>query len=207
MKIAKRSACLLLAGALCLGLAACGREEGASSQLDGSSLAEVTPTPTPTPTPEPESSSFAPAPDLIPPASSSGEEDAFEALFSQNAIDKAYDADYAQATSFSLMLQACDTAARRWKDMADTAYAAALEVCGDDRAAELREEQEKWRAISENRIARIRDEAEDTNEGTLSAAREIVLLYRDRAKALCQEVYQATGALPDFPDTDQGAQG
>lgn len=205
MTTLKKWLCLALALTLALSLSACEKEEKPSSQVEESSLVSSEPAPTPEPTPQPESSAFVPAPDLIPPES--GETGDFEALFSQNSIDRQYDADYGAASSASLMLRACDSAARRWKDMADSAYEAALAVLDSDGRAALREEQEKWRDDVETEITILRETSGEDSEGVLTAARGTVLLYRQRAMDLCRVVYDATGSLPEFPEITGQAQG
>ena len=146
-----------------------------------------------------------PFPHIIPPDPETAskierEPDSFEARFSQNPIDKAYDEEYRQAMSFSMIRQACDTAARRWKAMVEASYNQALAVTTDTgKIAKLKEEQANWEEICENRVQIIREEAPEPNEGLLTAAREIVLLYRDRATELCRVYFDATGELPEFP--------
>ena len=202
----KRLLCALLALLLCLGmLAACEGQPKPAPTPEPTVAPTPNPEPTAAPTPEPEATPFIPSSDIIPtdpevetqlirdPAS-------FEAVFSQNPIDKQYDQDYSQAVSFSMIRMACDSAAKRWKTMVETTYQADLELITDTgENATLREEQAEWEEICENRIQIIRDEADDSNEVLLSAARAIVLVYRDRAKELCQIYFDATGALPEFP--------
>ncbi|WP_369298522.1 hypothetical protein [uncultured Neglectibacter sp.] len=200
MKILKNllSRSILLCLALCLvaGFAACQQqnEDNTSTSLppeENSSAVSATP--------EPESSHFVPAPDLI--STPSGiEEGTFEYAFSQNPIDKKYDADYSLASSLSMMRQACNQAARNWKNMVDVAYAAALEVTPEDDQSALVQQQTEWEMDLDSRIEEIREEAGDSNEGILTSARQVVLLYRDRAMTLCRIKYEADGALPDFPD-------
>ena len=131
----KRILCTVLAGLLCLSLlAGCQQnppEPAPTPVPSAAPTAEPTLEPAPTPIPTP----FVPAEDLIPtptPAPESTEpapdDGGFEEAFSQNPIDKAYDEDYRRAMSFSMMRQACDTAARRWREMADIAY----EVTAED---------------------------------------------------------------------------
>ena len=47
----------------------------------------------------------------------------------------------------------------------------------------------------------------ENSEDGLASAEAVMNHYRDRAKALCQTVYQATGNMPEFPSTDEEAQG
>lgn len=199
MKLLKKLLCAGLCLALTAGLAACEKEEepssSSSSQPESSA---VSPAPS---EPEPESSRFVPAPDLIP-NSGVEEDDPFELVFSQNPIDKKYDADYSVASSFSLMHRACDDAADAWKRMVKTAFQSALEVTAESDREALRAEQNDWEEELSDRLRAIREDAGDGNEGILTAARETVLVYRDRVKALCRIKFEGDGSLPDFPDPD-----
>ena len=40
----------------------------------------------------------------------------------------------------------------------------------------------------------------------MAAASAVVDFYKERAKSLCQSIYNATGALPQFPNTSGEAQ-
>lgn len=194
MKILKKFLLLALCPALLFGLAACtGGPEQVSSDLPESSLAPVSSEP------PAESAWFVPAKDLIPDSPEEGAE-GFEADFSQNPIDKAYDESYAQAMSFSAMRQACDEAAQRWRDMVDLSYDAALELLSGEEREALRDEQSLWLSEIEGRVKKIWEEAGDHNEGILNASKEIVLTYRQRAMELCRVKYEQDGTLPDFPE-------
>ncbi len=200
--------CALLALSLCLGLGAC-QEQPKPAPSSSSSEAEATPTPTPapTPTPEPASSIFIPAPDLISldPETQTKiyqEPDSFEAQFSQNPIDKQYDEDYSRASSFSMILMACDDAARRWKTMTESAYQACLTVLEQAEQAALREQQAQRQLDLEAAVQVLRQGDDGTNESKVSIARQTVLLYRDWAKALCETYFNAAGKLPEFPDSE-----
>ncbi len=199
MKVFQKLLCAWLCLALAVFLAACDgkTETPSSSSLPESSAASSEPS-----VPEPESSRFVPADDLIP-SSAATEEDPFLLAFSQNPIDKQYDKDYSLATSFSMMRQTCDEAARRWKNMADIAYQAALQAAPEEDRAALEQEQDEWLNELDGRIESIRSEAGDSNEGILSSAKQVVLLYRERAMALCRVKYEADGSLPEFPDPAQ----
>ncbi len=65
--------------------------------------------------------------------------------------------------------------------------------------------EQDWDANLDGEIEKIRAEAEErgTNEASLSAAKEIVLLYRRRVMALCEVKFEAGGALPAFPEGDE----
>lgn len=198
MKNLRKYLCAGLCLALAATMAACSGETEktpSSSQAESSAVSVVSSEP------EPESSRFVPAPDLIPstPEASGVESDGFEDEFSQNPIDKKYDEDYSYATSFFMMQQACDEAAGQWEAMVDTAYNAALKAAPEEKRDALRQEQQQWQAELSNRIKNIRAEAGESNEGILTAAKQIVLVYRDRAKELCRIKYEADGELPPFP--------
>ena len=188
-------ACAGLCAAMVFSLAACADTENSSLV---SSQAPSTPSSSAPVSSAPESSEFVPAEDLIPSEEpTSGTED-FETAFSQNPIDQKYDDDYAIASSFSMMRQACDTAAKSWKNMIDTAFRAAMDNLSGEERTKLQDEQDLWAEELDGKIEQIRAEAPDTNEGVLDSSRQVVLLYRERAKALCKVVYDSTGELPAF---------
>ena len=192
---------LALGAALCLALCftACEETKETSTSVPEESSEVVSSEPESEPE---ESSHFVPAPDLIS-TPDDMEEGSFEALFSQNPIDKKYDSDYSMAMSFSTLRQACDTAARNWKNMVEIAYQAALEVTDEKEQSSLIQKQTEWEMALDGKIDRIREEADDTNDGTLASAKKIVLLYRERAMELCKIKFDADGTLPEFLDPEK----
>lgn len=152
-----------------------------------------------------ESSAFVPADDLISTVSDviEGNTEGFEYEFSQNPIDKQYDEDYSLATSFSMMRQACGDASKRWQNMIDIAYHAAVDALPENEQHTVIESHDKWREELDSKLDEIRDNAGDDNEGILAAEKEIVLLYREHAKELCKIKYDADGTLPDFPSGEE----
>ena len=42
----------------------------------------------------------------------------------------------------------------------------------------------------------------DNTDDPMAAAQQVVEYYRTRAKDLCQQVYQATAKMPEFPSVD-----
>lgn len=198
----------LLGAAMICAMAACETEQ--VSSLESSSQPSSAPSSSMAESSAPESSEFVPAEDLIPSeAPVSGAED-FQALFSQNPIDKQYDADYEVAASFAMMRQACDTAAKSWKNMIDVAYQSALEAASGEQRTRLQEEQSEWAQSIDEEIEQLRADAGDTNEGILESSRQIVLLYRQRAMELCRVKYDIDGELPPFesaPEDDGTPQG
>ena len=190
--------------ALCLAfsMAACEETEETSTSVPEESSEIVSSEPVSEPE---ESSHFVPAPDLIS-TPDNVEEGSFEDLFSQNPIDKKYDSDYSLAMSFSMLRQACDVAARNWKNMVDAAYQAAMEAIPESEQSTLKQEQNEWEMSLDAQIDAIREEAgEDDTNGVLSAAKQVVLLYRERAKELCRIKFEADGTMPEFIDPNQDA--
>lgn len=108
------------------------------------------------------------------------------------------------ASSSSLVLQAYDTAAGFWQDVIDTAYAQAEEALSTDEYAVVQQEQGDWEAALEPAVQEIRAQH---GEDEMAAASAVVDFYKERAKSLCQSIYNATGALPQFPNTSGEAQG
>ena len=168
------------------------KKAAAALQSEPSPTPEPTPAPTatPAPTPEPESSA-APA-------------EGFEAEFAANPIDQRLEEDLMMASSSSLVLQAYDTAAGFWQDVIDTAYAQAEEALSTDEYAVVQQEQGDWEAALEPAVQEIRAQH---GEDEMAAASAVVDFYKERAKSLCQSIYNATGALPQFPNTSGEAQG
>ena len=184
-----------LCAALLVGASACSQTEAdSSSQVSTPSVSvvesEPSPTPEPTPAPEPESSA-APA-------------EGFEAEFAANPIDQRLEEDLMMASSSSLVLQAYDTAAGFWQDVIDTAYAQAEEALSTDEYAVVQQEQGDWEAALEPAVQEIRAQH---GEDEMAAASAVVDFYKERAKSLCQSIYNTTGALPQFPNTSGEAQG
>ena len=193
---------VLLCLALCLAICLIGCEE--TKETNTSIPEESSEIVSSEPESEPEDSShFVPMPDLISTPDNIAE-GSFEDLFSQNPIDKKYDSDYSFATSFSTMRQACDVAARNWKNMVDVAYQAAMEVTPEEEQGALKQEQTQWEINLETEIEDIRAEAGDTNDGILASSKEVVLLYRSRAMELCKIKFDADGTLPEFLDPNSG---
>lgn len=200
----KKIILLCLAVCLCFCLIGCEETEDVSTSVPEESSEFVSSEPAPESEPAEESSHFVPAPDLISNPDNI-EEGSFEDLFSQNPIDKKYDSDYSMAMSFSMMRQACDVAARNWKNMVDAAYQAAMAATPESGKIALQKDQTDWEIALDGRIDAIREKADDSNDGILASSKEIVLLYRDRAKELCKIKFDADGTLPEFIDPNEGS--
>jgi hypothetical protein len=203
MKPLFRMMCLALCAGLLLTAGACAQtQEESSSQISTPSVSvvenEPTPTPTPTPTPSPTPTV---EPTQEPTPAPAGD---FEAAFEENPIDAALEEDMMYATSTSLISRAYDNAANRWLKVIDTACATGEATLPKDVLTQFLEEQAAWEASLDSDIQAIRDE---NSEDGLASAEAVMNHYRDRAKALCQTVYEATGNMPEFPSTDDEAQG
>ncbi len=68
----------------------------------------------------------------------------------------------------------------------------------------LQAEQEAWEQGREASVQSLRTQNSDD---PLAAARAIAEFYRARGQELCKAIYDATGQLPAFPETDGGPQG
>ena len=201
MKPMVRLMCLTLCAGLLLTAGACAQtQEESSSQsfTSSASVVESQPTPAPTPTPSPSPTA---EPTQEPTPSPAGD---FEAAFADNPIDAALEEDMMYATSTSLIQRAYDSAAGRWQKLIDTACATGEATLPQDALTQFLEEQAAWEASLDSDIQAIRDE---NSEDGLASAEAVMNHYRDRAKALCQTVYEATGNMPEFPSTDEEAQG
>lgn len=205
MKLLKKWILPPLCGLLALSLWGCGGGALPSSSLPESSApASSGPVSSvlESSDPQTESSWFTPAADLIPDASPQGTGD-FEDVFSQNPIDKQYDADYGKALSFAMMMDACQTAQDRWKAMVDTALADAIAALPQEEGFALRAEQDRWEQNAEKQLDAQKEES--GNEAVLSAAKEAVLLYRQRAMELFRVRFDLDGTLPQFPEETSGS--
>lgn len=201
MKPLFRMMCLALCAGLLLTVGACAQTQGESSSQVSTpsvSVVENEPTPTPTPTPSPTPTV---EPTQEPTPSPAGD---FEAAFEENPIDAALEEDLMYATSSSLISRAYDNATSRWLKLIDTACASGEATLPKDALTQFQEEQAAWEASLDSEIQAIRDE---NSEDSLAAAQAVMNYYRDHAKALCQTVYEATGNMPEFPSTDEEAQG
>ena len=187
-----------LAGALALGLTACGEEQAVSSSAAPtpvSSAVEPTPTPELTPTPAPTPS---PTPAPTPEPESALPVGDFETEFAENPIDQQFQESMSLATSYTIMQQACDQAAASWQTMIDVAYDTAQRALSAEEWEQVQGEQAQWEAELDGKVDALRALSDDTPDGAISTAQEIVDLYRQRARALCQACYQVTGQMPDF---------
>ena len=132
---------------------------------------------------------------------SSGE---FDTAFEENPIDAKLEEDMANATSTNLILRAYDNGAKLWESLIDTAYGEAQSALTGDALTTLETEQQEWENGLDGAVQAIRDE---NSEDSIASAKAVMEYYRDRAKVLCQAVYEATGQLPQFPSTTGEAVG
>lgn len=219
--------CSIFCAFLLLGSAACSRqiaETPSSSQAQESVSSAPQETPTPAPTQEPDSTpSLSQAEDpnwsgsitsgeegtteYLPPIET--EDEQFQKAFAGNAIDSQFELEYSTSTSLTLMSQACNHAAERWKLMIDIVYQEVLELAGEDDRNSIKSAQEEWAAGVGGRLQEIRDAAQEASGGALEAARSTMLLYRERAVQLCELQYSLNGTLPDFTAElpEEGAKG
>ena len=206
MKPFIRLACLVLCAGLLLAASACSQQDSsqASTVSESSVESEATPTPEPTEAPTPEPSTPTPAPTPSPEPESSPAAGDFEAAFADNPIDAQLEEDLSFASSNALVQQAYSSAVDRWETLIQTAYAQAEEALSTDEYAVVQQEQGDWEAALEPAVQEIRAQH---GEDEMAAASAVVDFYKERAKSLCQSIYNATGALPQFPNTSGEAQG
>lgn len=209
MKPFIRLACLALCAGLLLAASACSRKEAPSSSQastvsESPVESEATPTPEPTEAPTPEPSTPTPAPTPSPEPESSPAAGDFEAAFADNPIDAQLEEDLSFASSNALVQQAYSSAVDRWETLIQTAYAQAEEDLSPEAFSTLQAEQEDWEQGREASVQSLRTQNSDD---PLAAARAIAEFYRARGQELCKAIYDATGQLPAFPETDGGPQG
>ena len=192
----RRAAAALLCLGLLAGAAGCQEKE---TPVSSAPQATATPTPEPTPPPTPEPT---PTPTPEPTATPATPAGGFEALFQENPIDSLFEESMSLATSFTTMEQACDTAAQRWQQVIDRAYQQAQGALSGEELTALEEEQSQWESSLDSQVEELRAQTGDSPDGAVTVARQIVELYRQRAKALCQTAYEATGEMPSFQSED-----
>lgn len=209
MKPFIRLACLALCAGLLLAASACSRKEAPSSSQastvsESSVESEATPTPEPTEAPTPEPSTPTPAPTPSPEPESSPAAGDFEAAFADNPIDAQLEEDLSFASSNVLIQQAYSSAVARWETLIQTAYAQAEEDLSPEGFSTLQAEQDAWEQGREASVQSLRTQ---NSEDPLAASQAITEFYRTRAQELCKAIYDATGQLPSFPETDGSPQG
>lgn len=206
MKPFIRLACLALCAGLLLAASACSPQDSsqASTVSESSVESEATPTPEPTEAPTPEPSTPTPAPTPSPEPESSPAAGDFEAAFADNPIDAQLEEDLSFSSSNVLIQQAYSSAVARWETLIQTAYAQAEEDLSPEAFSTLQAEQEAWEQGREASVQSLRTQNSDD---PLAAARAIAEFYRARGQELCKAIYDATGQLPAFPETDGGPQG
>ena len=103
-----------------------------------------------------------------------------------------------------MIQQAYSSAVARWETLIQTAYAQAEEDLSPEGFSTLQAEQEAWEQGREASVQSLRTQNSDD---PLAAARAIAEFYRARGQELCKAIYDATGQLPSFPETDGSPQG
>lgn len=201
MKIKKFKNLLKMAGAvlcslLLLTMAGCGGGENSSaSSSQPSAPSSSAPSHAAAPSTSPESSPVPEAASSQPSSEALGE---FESLFAQNPIDQEYQELLMSASSVNAINKACQTAIGRWETAISLSYAQALDLLSGEERDAVKSQQEEWENSLEGKKEEIQAKAGDSENGSVSASQKIVELYRDRAKALCETVYNLTGELPEL---------
>ena len=124
--------------------------------------------------------------------------------FADNPIDAQLEEDLSFASSNVLIQQAYSSAVARWETLIQTAYAQAEEDLSPEGFSTLQAEQEAWEQGREASVQSLRTQ---NSEDPLAASQAITEFYRTRAQELCKAIYDATGQLPSFPETDGSPQG
>ena len=114
-------------------------------------------------------------------------------------IDRQLEDDLAYASSNASIQEAYDNAARRWEQLIENAVAAGEENFTGDQLTTFQKEQTAWEDGLDAAVEEIRA---DNTDDPMAAAQQVVEYYRTRAKDLCQQVYQATAKMPEFPSVD-----
>ena len=205
----RKISALILCAALALTAGACSRQQPETPSQDSTpsqSAVEKEPTPTPepaptpSPTPEPTpTASPTPTPEAEEPLASEAEPGSFDALFAENPLYDKLEEDLLLASSSTLIQQAYSNAVSLWQEAISLALKATQEVCPQDQAQKIAQEQAEWEAGLEGETEAIRQEYEGD---ALSSYPVILELYRSRAEELYRAAYEASGEMPPFPDVE-----
>ncbi len=121
----------------------------------------------------------------------------FNTLFAENAIDQAYRDGQDEAYSTTDMLNLATEFTNIWKNEVDSAYKRLLDAAGEAEKEEFRAEQEQWVAETPDALQKIAEEAEAAggSMAQVTGAGATMEYYRARAAQLYRELYDYTGTL------------
>lgn len=121
------------------------------------------------------------------------ENEAFNAVFSRNDIDMAYYEVASDSGSTTAIVRASNKAASQWQTVIENAYEELKSVSADPSEAE--KDQNDWNAAVDAAVQKIKDDAGDDGLANITVSYEIMLLYREKAGQLLEQIYAITGEL------------
>lgn len=123
--------------------------------------------------------------------------DFFNDLFKDNALDKAFLEETKQANSTSDMLNLTSEYAAKWGDKAEAAYNALKDELDKENAKKLEQSQKQWRSGLNDQEAAFRAEATgvEGSDAALSAQTAIMNYYKGRAAKLLEQLYVKNGSI------------
>ena len=96
------------------------------------------------------------------------------------------------------MVQACNDAAQRWKNMIDVAYQSVLDLSDDSQRESVKETQDQWAAVLDQKLQEIRYDAGDGADALWKSPGAPCCSTGERAAELCSIQYAIDGTLPSF---------
>lgn len=122
--------------------------------------------------------------------------DEFKAAFKDNAIDKEYLENIAKVTTNAEMLEVTNKAAMAWESQVNFTYDQLAATLEGEALEAVELEQTAWNNDLQISIEEIKEAAKDTgSSGNLDAAYKIMLVYRVRAAALLQLMFDSSGEV------------
>lgn len=139
----------------------------------------------------------------------SSTETSFDEYFAQNPIDKDYDS-LSQETFDNIGMVSLEADFLNvWKKEAEQAYVKLLDLLPDEEESALEKEQQEWRIDIEKQQEAL--STTDSDEGgsmrNLSINVQIKDLYKERAKALYERIYQYDKNFAYFYESIEEAKG
>ncbi len=120
----------------------------------------------------------------------------FNEIFKDNALDKAYDEDLKNAATTKEMMNITDTYAAKWKEMVDKAYQALSESLEGSNSEKLIESQNKWtQGLSEIKNSFQEEAQQGGTEGLIAAETAMMNYYKGRAAKLFEQIYTQNGSI------------
>jgi len=129
--------------------------------------------------------------DLFLPAVTENED--FNAVFARNDIDMAYYDVATDSGSTTAIVRASNKAAAQWQTVIENAYDELKSTAEDTAATE--KDQNDWNANVDAAVQAIKDKAGDDGLANITVSYEIMLLYREKAGQLLEQIYAITGEL------------